>query len=198
MANFDLSYVNTMGNEGGYVNNPNDDGGETYRGVARVMHPNWLGWKIIDSLHDTNFPICLNQHIGLQTLVKEFYRANFWNAVAGDAISDQTIGEELFDTAVLMGPHNAIIFLQTALNLLNNSYDPQRMLYSDLEIDGKIGPTTLAAVNKIISKGGKDILALYKWMNILQGAYLAERIKKSPKNEMFARGWLERITIEKV
>ena len=38
----------TLKYEGGYVNDKDDRGGETYRGVSRRYHPNWSGWKIVD------------------------------------------------------------------------------------------------------------------------------------------------------
>lgn len=49
MANFQRSFSKTSVFEGGYANNPNDKGGETYRGIARNHHPKWAGWKIIDT-----------------------------------------------------------------------------------------------------------------------------------------------------
>ena len=43
MANFDEAFALTMKSEGGYANNPNDTGGETYKGVSRKNHPKWNG-----------------------------------------------------------------------------------------------------------------------------------------------------------
>ena len=34
--------------EGGYANDPNDSGGETFRGVSRRNWPKWPGWPLID------------------------------------------------------------------------------------------------------------------------------------------------------
>ncbi|MFM7564688.1 MAG: glycosyl hydrolase 108 family protein, partial [Planctomycetota bacterium] len=39
MADFAIAFDETMINEGGYVDDPDDRGGETYRGVARRFHP---------------------------------------------------------------------------------------------------------------------------------------------------------------
>jgi len=38
--NFEDAYERTAQIEGFYVNNPNDNGGETYCGIARKFHPN--------------------------------------------------------------------------------------------------------------------------------------------------------------
>ena len=37
-----------MEHEGGYVDDRDDRGGETYRGISRNNFPDWKGWKKID------------------------------------------------------------------------------------------------------------------------------------------------------
>ena len=41
MAEFSEAFTQTAAHEGGYSNDPLDRGGETYRGIARVHHPDW-------------------------------------------------------------------------------------------------------------------------------------------------------------
>jgi hypothetical protein len=41
MAIFKSSYQLMHAHKGGYVKNPDDPGGETYRGVARKIWPRW-------------------------------------------------------------------------------------------------------------------------------------------------------------
>ena len=48
MADFNLSIPKILKHEGGYVDNPNDIGKETYGGISRKYNPNWEGWKFID------------------------------------------------------------------------------------------------------------------------------------------------------
>ena len=48
MANFIKSYEITCKHEGGYSFDPDDAGGETYKGISRRFNPQWSGWKIID------------------------------------------------------------------------------------------------------------------------------------------------------
>ena len=50
MANFNESFNITLGYEGGYSNDPDDAGGETYKGISRRYHPGWKGWALIDEL----------------------------------------------------------------------------------------------------------------------------------------------------
>jgi lysozyme family protein len=48
MADLTTAYESTMKAEGGYVNNPQDPGGETYKGIARKFNSKWDGWIAID------------------------------------------------------------------------------------------------------------------------------------------------------
>ena len=50
MTDFDRALAFVLEREGGWVNNPNDKGGETYRGVARNYNLYWPGWNRIHRL----------------------------------------------------------------------------------------------------------------------------------------------------
>ena len=50
MAIFNLAYKKLEVAEGGYVNDPDDKGGETYKGISRKANPNWAGWISIDQI----------------------------------------------------------------------------------------------------------------------------------------------------
>ena len=50
MANFDAAYQKTAAHEGGYVNDPDDAGAETYKGISRRFNPSWIGWAKIDEM----------------------------------------------------------------------------------------------------------------------------------------------------
>lgn len=41
MAEFNIAFQKTLTHEGGYVNDPEDSGGETYKGISRNNHKNW-------------------------------------------------------------------------------------------------------------------------------------------------------------
>ena len=57
MANFSDAYALTSAHEGGYVNDPVDRGGETYRGIARRYFPN--ATIVADRFHVIRL---INQH----------------------------------------------------------------------------------------------------------------------------------------
>ena len=180
----------TLKYEGLYSNDPDDFGGETYKGISRNKHPNWPGWKIIDS-YTLPLPFSDKVEKNLFHIVKKFYRLKFWDEIMGNKITSLEIAQELFDTAVNMGNHRAIKFLQQSLNLLNRT----GVLFTDLVVDGIVGPKTLHALEIIIEARDTEILVL--WMNVFQGMHYAKIMKKNPLQEKYARGWAKRIKIVK-
>jgi len=188
MADFYQAYQITMANEGGYGNDPDDVGGETYKGVARNYHPNWNGWALVDGHKGSpTFKKDLAADEKLQQAVKEFYKTNFWNVYLLDTFSSQNIANEMFDTGVNMGTGRSSKFLQQALNYLNKN----GQLFSDLVDDGKIGNKTIKALDIILGNGEEKLL--YKILNILQANHYLEYMTKSPTQEKFARGWFSRV-----
>lgn len=190
MANYEEAYEITLGHEGGYSNDPDDNGGETYRGVARNYYPDWEGWEIIDDAKsEPNFPENLKYKNKLTILVKEFFKENYWDKIGGDEIYDQKIANELFDTAVNMGYRKAVRFMQLGLNVLNRN----QTNYEDIKEDGKFGDNTLSALNSCLNMGDGQVLL--KIMNILQGANYISIMKNNSSQQKFARGWLKRVSL---
>jgi lysozyme family protein len=192
MANFDTAFNITLYHEGKYSNDPADAGGETFMGISRVYHPEWNGWDQIDNIkksHPTDFAVIIENDTTLYYLTKVFYKSSFWDLLKCDSINNQEITNELFDTAVNLGSHRAVIFLQEGLNLLNRN---QRD-YKDIIEDGKMGSTTLSTLNYYLKTTNAKFLL--KIMNILQGYHYISYMRKSPTQERFARGWLERVCL---
>lgn len=192
MTDFSAAFDTVMGHEGGYVCDPDDAGGETYRGVARRYHPSWSGWGHIDRIkRDLSDSGQLNRALAedteLQQLVRTFYKQNYWDRFQGDRLPHQELAEELFDTAVNMGTHRAVNFLQQGLNLLNRNQQD----YLDIAEDGKLGPGTLGALTSYLDQDTPA--TLLKVMNILQGMHYIDYLRKSPAQEKFARGWFKRV-----
>lgn len=193
MADFFKAYDITLGHEGGYVDDPDDVGGETYKGVARRFHPEWDGWQIIDALkRSPNFPKILDREVSLQAKIKSFYKLMYWDRFQGDSIPVQELAEEMFDTGVNMGVHRAVKFLQRSLNYLNRN----GKLFDDMADDGVLGPTTLRCLQTFLQKDSPNILL--KIMNVLQAQHYLKYMSKSPKQEKFCRGWFNRVEFKKV
>ena len=192
MANFLEAFSNTMGHEGGYVDDPTDKGGETYRGISRRWFPDWEGWEIIDASRDKpDFPGCLKMCQKLDLSVSKFYKIYFWNRFQGDHIPSQEVAEELFDTAVNQDVVDAVRYLQISLNKLNRN----QIVFPDMVEDGVFGPTTLSNLNKYLST--EDPTILLKMMNVLQGMHYIDYMTDSPTQEKYCRGWFNRVEFKK-
>lgn len=192
MADFMKAFDITLGHEGGYSKDPDDAGGETYKGISRVFHATWDGWQIIDALKKApNFPKNLDRESSLQAKVKTFYKLMFWDRFRGDQIPVQELAEEMFDTGVNMNVTRAVKFLQRSLNHLNRN----GKLFPDMVDDGLIGPTTLSNLQIFLNKDSVD--TLLKIMNVLQGQHYLEYMTKSPTQEKYCRGWFNRVEFKK-
>ena len=193
--NFDKAFQFTIAAEGVYSNHPNDLGGETFMGIARNYWDKWIGWPIIDSMKgDRNFPNKLKENVSLMKLVKEFYRSNFWDPIKGDIIStySEEVAAEVFDCAVNMSVKRACYFLQESLNVFNRN----EKLYKDLFVDGLIGNKSLEALDTYFDNDTDEVLL--KALLIKRGNHYLKRTKEDSSQEVFIRGWLNRIQISKL
>lgn len=194
MADFEIAYGETELHEGGYVDDPDDRGGETHLGISRKFHPNWVGWQKIDRIkaaQPEDYVRHVNDDPELVDLAKTFYREHFWRPVYGDQISDQSIANKVFDTAVNQGTGTSIQYLQESLNLLNRN---QRN-YGDIVVDRKMGPKTLAAFNQFLKLEKAQPDYLLKLLNLMQANRYVEIMKRDPTQQKFARGWLNRVNL---
>lgn len=190
MARFEIAFEYTDGHEGGYVDDPDDPGGETYRGVSRVYWPEWEGWLLIDAMKSAGKRPIKGQNAVIDNLVFYFYKERFWDVFEGDKIPDQNIANELYDTGVNMATTRAIRFLQEALNLANRN----GKWWDDIKEDGKWGPTTYGTLRKAFDRGEEN--KIYKIMNILQGEFYINKMRANPAKEKWI-GWFNRVTISK-
>lgn len=193
MANFEKAYTITLGHEGGYIYDPDDAGGETYKGISRRYNKSWKGWSIIDTYKNKqDFPRCLYKDVKLQRLTEHFYKEHYWDVNRLDDLLTQEVANEMFDTGVNMGVLRAAKYLQEGLNYLNRN----ETLFEDLVVDGKIGPVSLGSLNILCNKE-KDIEVLLKIMNVLQANHYLNYMKDSPTQEKYARGWFSRVNFSK-
>lgn len=118
-------------NEGGYVCDPDDPGGETYRGITRKNFPNEPLWENLDALKPLSHGEIVDSTI-IDSNVNVIYKKHFWDRMKGDLITSQKVATYLYDWFVNSGSA-AIRELQKILVL------PE---------DGAFGSQTLAEVNK--------------------------------------------------
>lgn len=96
---FDKAFEHVVGVEGGYVNHPNDPGGETIYGITRRDHPQaWAnGRPTIDQ-------------------AKAIYRDQYWRPVKADDLP-WPLAMFVFDAAVNQGVGTATRLLQKTLGV---------------------------------------------------------------------------------
>lgn len=118
MADFLIAYNRTKPFEGGYVNDPVDLGGETYKGIARKPNPKWEGWEIVD-FHKSlaNFPRNLESNQKLQDMIPGFYKKYYWDVFWGDRLNSQSIANEIYDQCVNLGANRAVKIAQRSAGL---------------------------------------------------------------------------------
>ena len=137
MANFIIALKKVLKNEGGYANDPNDAGGETYKGISRKNHPTWAGWISIDQIkkaHPRGFKTILEHTPELQDKVKDFYKRRFWDELCLDTCGNQELANQAFDMAVNAGVKAGVKILQKVLGI---------------PADGILGNVTKKAIAKI-------------------------------------------------
>ncbi len=172
MANFKQAFQLVLQNEGSYVNDPQDAGGETYKGIARKMNPKWLGWAIVDAQKKkANFPANLATNKKLNSEIENFYKTNYWDKIKGDLIIEQSIANSIFDFAVNAGVGTSIKLAQAVVKT---------------KADGIIGNMTLKAIN---SNFPETFLALFTIAKINRYINIVE---SKPSNSKFFYGWVRR------
>ena len=103
--------------EGGYVNDPNDLGGETKYGITKRFYPS------VDIKNLTKGE------------AKKIYHTDYWRRAKCDEVPPQ-LRHIYFDGCVNVGIGRSIKILQRAAKNKGE----------DIEVDGKIGPNTLKAI----------------------------------------------------
>lgn len=175
MAKFFPAFERTLVHEGGWVHDPQDPGGETFYGISRKHHPNWAGWKAVDTLkelgklHDPLSP-------SMKSALENFYDAEFWIPLCLDRFPSvyQELAEQVFDFAVNAGKHRAGMTLQNCVNHFAEG--------DLLKVDGIIGPKTIWELTEILPQ---LLVVEYKRRRI---AYY-----KSLNKPRFEAGWIRRV-----
>ena len=126
--NFEVCLAFTLKAEGGYVDNPADPGGATNMGITLATLRQWsddqdLGPAQVEEM--------------TQRTAKAIYRSLYWNPLRADALP---VGVDLsvFDMGVNAGIWRSARLLQAALG------------FTGEEVDGCVGPDTLAAAAKCV------------------------------------------------
>lgn len=134
MADFNIALAKVLKKEGGYVNDPADRGGETYKGIARKFHSDDLMWVYIDSYKDechgvnTEFKKKIDSDKTIANQVALIYKKDYWNPFALDRVTNQKVAEQVFDDAVNRGVGAACKLCCTLLGLPVSSKPTKKLL----------------------------------------------------------------------
>lgn len=124
--NFERALAAVLHHEGGFVNHPSDPGGMTNLGCTKKVWEEWVGHEVDEKAMRALTPAD----------VAPLYKAKYWDKIKGDELPDG-IDYVVFDCAINSGPGRAIKFLQGCVGA---------------DMDGAIGPKTLAAVRAADAK----------------------------------------------
>jgi lysozyme family protein len=193
MADFEPADKMTSQDEGGWGNNPDDDGAETWRGISRKRHPDFPGWPIIDQIKKQKLTCSqppfgtpaykswvklLNSYLSadprLEKMRGDFYRANFWNRLGG--LRSQDVANYVYNIDVVSGSIGSRI-LQTVLAVA---------------VDGSVGSKTIAAANAVDSA---ELLRRFKAGAVDFFVALAHDGKHDGADKSFERSWLSRLDL---
>ena len=172
MADFTQAFQLMISHEGGYGNDPDDPGGETYKGVARKIFSKWDGWTKVDILkRQTGFPANLDKDPELQQNISDFYRVTFWDKINGDQIANQEIANSIFDFGVNAGVGTSASLAQMVVGAKS---------------DGVIGPNSISAINNFDPEhflASFTVAKIARYVNI---------VKKRPTSRKYFYGWVIR------
>ena len=114
---FEKAFEYIIQNEGGYVFDKNDPGGETKFGITKKSYPAL-------NIRDLTFEDA-----------KKIYYRDFWQRGKFEEIDDEKVATQVFDLSVNLGIRSAVTVLQRAL----------RSVGETVQEDGLMGPETLLA-----------------------------------------------------
>ena len=133
--NFEKCLEMLLHHEGGYVNHPNDPGGETNLGVTRRVYEEW----------------CMKNDIVQKDMkdlevsdVDQIYKERYWDVICGDTLPSG-LDWVIFDFAVNAGPSRAVKTLQQ---------------FIATTVDGRMGPNTIAQT-MLYPAGLKGVIETY-------------------------------------
>jgi lysozyme family protein len=165
---FDLAVQHTLEAEGLFSDHTWDPGGATKYGITEAVARRHG--------HDVR-ELTREQAVAI-------YRADYWDALGLDEVAavSTRVALEVFDTAVNTGLSRAARIAQEAL---------REVFEADLEIDGKLGPQTRAALIRAARRYEQQLVAA---LNLYQGAFYVHLLRrKHPAARPAIKGWMRRL-----
>lgn len=169
---FDEAVERTLEHEGFWSDDKFDPGGKTKYGITELL---WEEYSLPRGIHKSIDKITVQDAVTV-------YFEEFWLKQGCHLLEDKAVALELFDTSVNCGRFNGTCILQRAFNFVRTEgEDP-------LLVDGKCGPATRAAINRLVKSYGWHLLTA---MNCEQYAHYSQI-----KGQRFKRGWITRVQLK--
>lgn len=151
--------------EGGFVNDPDDLGGATNKGITIGTFTEYKKRKglkapTVDDLKNIS-----------DDEWHDVFKSLYWDRWKADEIKNQSVANILVDWVWASGSHGI--------------KRPQRLL--GVKADGIVGKQTIAALNAM------DAATLFKMIKDDRVKFIDEICKARPKNEKYRKGWMNRI-----
>lgn len=151
--------------EGGFVNDPDDLGGATNKGITigafrTYRQKNGLSRPSVEDLRNIS-----------DLEWSDVFKTMYWDRWKADQINSQSVANILVDWVWASGKYGIEI--------------PQKVL--DVAVDGIVGPKTIKAVN---SWDPKELFDTIKTERL---AFIERIVKSRPANAKFRQGWINRI-----
>lgn len=171
--------------EGGYTNNPNDRGGPTNYGVTLRTAQKYQSYLV--STYQWNG----DMRNFTQPMASYVYDQEFWQKMNLDRVImlAPLLADILFEAGINFGISRVVIWLQTALDVLNN----EQRYYQDIVIDGGLGAGTLSAIQALITARPQDGMKNLLWMISTQASsFYISLAQHNATQEVFESGWQNR------
>lgn len=172
---FNTVLDNILKDEGGYVNDPTDRGGETNYGIT------------ISVAREAGYTGSMSQMP--ESFARNLYMRKYIvdPGFAKVAELSDSIAAKLINQGVNMGPGTAIKFLQRGLNLFNDNQSK----WGDIAEDGGIGPATLSTLQKYLqSRSANGATVMLKTLAGFQFMHYVTICQNDKSQEKFAYGWI--------
>ncbi|MPT48238.1 MAG: secretion activating protein [Sphingobium sp.] len=166
--------------EGGYVNHPNDPGGETNMGITIGVARD-AGWggvmKAFPKQCDTEADVCADRIYYERYMVEPGF--------VPVIIADPAVGEELVNSAVNFGKARPSRWFQQSINELCGT---------KLAVDGKVGAQTVLAFKQCMVNRGRPRLcvAMLDRLDAKQRAEYDRLVRVNPGLKVFYKGWVNK------
>src|ERR1035437_264238 len=165
MSNFLIAYNRTAVFEGGYSNDPDDNGNWTggIKGKGILVGTNYGITAPELFRYMGHIPSVLDMKNLSKDVVEKIYKSRYWDMVRGDEINNQEAANDIYDMAINAGVGTAIILAHRAENLPDST-----IMTDDLinKINNATGVSTVAPApvqphtlerDFVLTKNGKTV-----------------------------------------